>query len=294
MPAPSRSARPRPARTRLAVRLLTLVLLALAALTGLVPAARMADATSTSPAATAIRYALAQLGKPYEWGGSGPTAYDCSGLTSQAYASAGIAIPRVSRDQYGFGTKIPVRSLLPGDLVYYGSDPDVQSSIYHVAMYLGNGRMIAAPHAGTVVQIESMWWSGLMPYGTRPAGTAPGLLEVEYGNVGDQTWVVQTRLRASGFGLAVDGGFGPITLGTVRDFQARYGLDADGVVGPLTWGALVTYGLQLSPSSSGAAGRVTGGGTGLPAAGTSEPTPGGVPARPLPPQRTDAELAATS
>ncbi|WP_052509394.1 C40 family peptidase [Kitasatospora griseola] len=95
----------------------------------------------------AIAYALAQLGKPYLWGGTGPDAFDCSGLTSQAWQSAGVSIPRTSEEQWAALKRIPLRELRPGDLVVYDNDAG------HIALYLGGGTVVHAPHTGTVIKL---------------------------------------------------------------------------------------------------------------------------------------------
>jgi cell wall-associated NlpC family hydrolase len=195
-----------------------------------------------SAPAIAVRYALDQLGKPYQWGGSGSSAYDCSGLTMMAYRAAGVTIPRVSRWQYQVGTRIAVRSLSAGDLVFYASNTANPATISHVGMYLGWGRMVDAANRSVPIRIASIWRSGLMPYGVRPAASSPKMLPIYYGHHGAGVSAVQTRLRSNGYCLAVDGDFGPITRATVRRFQAAHGLLIDGVVGPQTWGALVSYG----------------------------------------------------
>lgn len=106
----------------------------------------------------AIAYARAQLGKPYAWGGAGPNAFDCSGLVMMAWAQAGVYFPHLAQDQYDMTERIPLASLLPGDLVFYGTPSDV----YHVGLYIGGGDMIAAPETGENVQIQSIYWSGLL------------------------------------------------------------------------------------------------------------------------------------
>jgi len=106
----------------------------------------------------AIAYARAQIGKPYEWGGAGPNAFDCSGLVMMAWAQAGVYFPHLAQDQYDMTERIPLASLLPGDLVFYGTPSDV----YHVGLYIGGGDMIAAPETGQNVQIQSIYWSGLL------------------------------------------------------------------------------------------------------------------------------------
>ncbi|MFD8478621.1 NlpC/P60 family protein [Kitasatospora sp. NPDC059673] len=95
----------------------------------------------------AIAFALDQRDKPYLWGGTGPDAFDCSGLTSQAWLAAGVTIPRTSQEQWAALHRIPLRELRPGDLVIYQNDAS------HVALYLGGGTVVHAPHAGTVIKL---------------------------------------------------------------------------------------------------------------------------------------------
>jgi cell wall-associated NlpC family hydrolase len=117
--------------------------------------------------ASAIAWAKQQLGKPYQWGGTGPSSYDCSGLTQGAYRHAGITLPRVAADQYTAGTHPSLANLLPGDLLFWATNTAVPATIHHVTMYLGGGLMIAAPHTGTVVQIQPVYVSGFIG-ATRP------------------------------------------------------------------------------------------------------------------------------
>jgi cell wall-associated NlpC family hydrolase len=129
-------------------------------------------------AATAVAYAMRQLGKPYQWGAAGPAMFDCSGLTSAAYLAAGIAIPRVSVDQFNAGPHVAVADLLPGDLVFYADNPANPATIHHVGMYIGKGLMVHAPHTGDVVRIASIWRSGYagavrVVAGSRRPGVAP-------------------------------------------------------------------------------------------------------------------------
>ncbi len=228
----------------LVLALLVVPLPGLAVLRG-VPASA-AYVPTGSAAGTAVRYALEQVGKRYQWGANGPLAYDCSGLTMMAYRSAGVTIPRVSRWQYETGQHIPVNQLVAGDLVFYATSTASPSTIRHVGMYLGSGRMVEAANPSAPIRIASIWRSGLMRYGVRPAPTSPRLLAVRHGQWGAGAAAVQDRLRSNGYCLAVDGAFGPITLATVRRFQSGHHLSADGVVGLRTWGALVSYGRQLS------------------------------------------------
>ncbi|MEV7991950.1 NlpC/P60 family protein [Streptomyces sp. NPDC086077] len=96
----------------------------------------------------AVRYAVRQLGKPYEWGAEGPRSYDCSGLTSQAWADAGTPIPRTSQEQWARLHRVPLKELRPGDLVVYFPEAT------HVAMYLGDGMVVQAPRPGAKVKVS--------------------------------------------------------------------------------------------------------------------------------------------
>jgi len=128
--------------------------------------------TSQAPsqaAAVAVAVARAQVGKPYLWGAVGPDSYDCSGLTLSAYLAAGIALPRTAQQQWYAGPHVPLGALAPGDLLFWASDPTVPSSIHHVAMYLGGGLMVAAPHSGTLVRIEPLYLTGYVG-AVRPTG----------------------------------------------------------------------------------------------------------------------------
>ncbi|MCG5466609.1 NlpC/P60 family protein [Micromonospora sp. MED01] len=114
-------------------------------------------------ALAAVRFARTQLGKPYEWGAEGPNRYDCSGLIWAAYRSRGAdydQLPRVSRDQYNAtrGRTVDRSMLLPGDLVFFASGSS-WTTIHHMGMYIGDGKMVQAPTTGDVVKISSVWWS---------------------------------------------------------------------------------------------------------------------------------------
>lgn len=110
-------------------------------------------------AAIAIEYAKAQLGKPYVFATAGPTTFDCSGLTLQAWAAAGYSLDHYSGTQYRQTTRISEAELLPGDLVFYGP-----GGANHVSMYVGEGMVIAAPYSGTVVRVQKMT-RGAVGYG---------------------------------------------------------------------------------------------------------------------------------
>lgn len=126
---------------------------------------------STTPpnaiAAHAIAMARTKLGDPYVWGGTGPSTWDCSGLTQWAYGQAGIALPRVAADQWHVGTPVSLAQLEPGDLLFWATDTSDPATIHHVAIYLGGGMMLAAPHTGDVVKIEPVYLDGFIG-ATRP------------------------------------------------------------------------------------------------------------------------------
>ena len=107
-------------------------------------------------AARAVTFARSQLGKPYVWGASGPSSYDCSGLVMAAYRSAGVWLPRVSRAQFGAGPRVGLGGLAPGDLVFYAYNTGNPGSIHHVGMYIGGGAMVEAPYSGARVRIASI------------------------------------------------------------------------------------------------------------------------------------------
>ena len=118
-------------------------------------------AVAASPLATAVlAFAQQQLGKPYVWGATGPGAFDCSGLTGAAYQAAGLTLPRTSRQQWFAGPQVALADLQPGDLMFWASDVNNPASIHHVAIYAGQGLMVAAPHAGTVVRVQPIYLDG--------------------------------------------------------------------------------------------------------------------------------------
>ncbi|QSR24552.1 hypothetical protein CFH99_02835 [Nocardioides aromaticivorans] len=118
-------------------------------------------------AQAAIAFARAQLGEPYQWGAAGPGSWDCSGLTSKAWAAGGKSLPHYSVAQYDVSTPISAGQLRPGDLVFWG-DNGSPSSIYHVALYVGGGRIIHAPRTGRPVTEESMYYWRTPDFYARP------------------------------------------------------------------------------------------------------------------------------
>ncbi|MGW0903589.1 NlpC/P60 family protein [Streptomyces sp. NPDC002853] len=97
---------------------------------------------------TALGYAVKQIGKPYKWGAEGPKTFDCSGLTSKAWAKAGKDIPRTSQEQWAQLRRVSLRKLRPGDLIVYFPKAT------HVALYLGDGMVIQAPRPGSRVKVS--------------------------------------------------------------------------------------------------------------------------------------------
>ncbi len=127
-------------------------------------------------ALAAVAYALAQLGDPYKWSEEGPDRFDCSGLMWAAYRSPGadyFDLPRVSRDQYAATRTrtVPQTALLPGDLLFFASGSSY-TTIHHVGMYIGSGKMVQAPTTGDVVKISVVPWSRLYA-ATRVIGAVP-------------------------------------------------------------------------------------------------------------------------
>jgi cell wall-associated NlpC family hydrolase len=111
---------------------------------------------------TAMSWAVAQIGSWYQWGGTckdpfGPSAMgrcDCSSLTQQAYAHAGVAIPRVARDQQHFGTEVPnPADIQPGDLITIPGSLGTPTVAGHVGMYVGHGLVVEAPYTGAQVRL---------------------------------------------------------------------------------------------------------------------------------------------
>lgn len=108
------------------------------------------DTPASGLAAAALAAAKTKVGAPYVYGATGPSSYDCSGLTSWAYAQAGASIPRTSQSQAGAGTRLSMSQLKPGDLVLFYGD------LHHVGLYAGNGQVLHAPRTGTFVRFESI------------------------------------------------------------------------------------------------------------------------------------------
>ncbi|UQA93526.1 C40 family peptidase [Streptomyces halobius] len=120
------------------------------------------DGSYAAKAEKALSFARSQIGKPYVWGATGPSSYDCSGLTQAAWKTAGVDLPRTTWDQVKIGERVATKDLQPGDLVFFYDD------ISHVGMYIGGGKMIHAPKPGAYVREESIYYMPI--YGSvRPA-----------------------------------------------------------------------------------------------------------------------------
>jgi cell wall-associated NlpC family hydrolase len=121
-------------------------------------AGRASGTVRASPdAAVAISYARKQLGKPYLWGGTGPGAFDCSGLTYMAWQQVHVNIGRTSQQQWADLPHISERDLQPGDLVFYvGALDPGEVPPGHVAMYIGNGQILEAYATGYPIRITAL------------------------------------------------------------------------------------------------------------------------------------------
>lgn len=105
--------------------------------------------------ASVISFLQAQVGKAYVYGASGPSSYDCSGLTQAAFATIGIDLPRTSQEQSNTGTPVSISSLQVGDLVFWGG----QGSAYHVGVYIGGDQYLDAANPSTGIGVHDMSWS---------------------------------------------------------------------------------------------------------------------------------------
>jgi peptidoglycan DL-endopeptidase CwlO len=119
---------------------------------------------TSSQADKAVAFAYAQLGKPYQWGATGPDSFDCSGLAQAAWAAAGVAIPRDTYEQWAALPHISSSAIQPGDLLYY-------DGVGHVAIYVGNGYIIDAPQTGLDVEkipMDTGWYASTFVGAARP------------------------------------------------------------------------------------------------------------------------------
>ncbi|GAA3173060.1 MULTISPECIES: C40 family peptidase [Streptomyces] len=108
------------------------------------------DVPASQRGAAALAAAQTKIGSPYVWGATGPSSFDCSGLTSWAYQQAGQSLPRTSQAQASAGTRIGMSELKPGDLVLFYGD------LHHIGLYAGNNTVLHAPKPGAAVRYESI------------------------------------------------------------------------------------------------------------------------------------------
>ena len=120
--------------------------------------------------ATAISFAQDQIGKPYEWGGTGPDAFDCSGLVMMAYRAAGVDIARTSQAQWVTEVHVPASQVQAGDLVFFAGSDGTVTSPGHVALVIGNGQMVEAYATGFPIRISTYGKPSSAPGDQDPIG----------------------------------------------------------------------------------------------------------------------------
>jgi peptidoglycan DL-endopeptidase CwlO len=135
-----------------------------------VPSWARSSGAPASQGDVAANWALTQLGKPYQWGAAGPGSYDCSGLTMEAWARAGVSLLHYTGYQWDEGPHVPLDELQRGDLLFYATNNSDPSTIHHVGIYIGNGMMVDAPYTGAFVRIDSIYAPGIPIGAVRPAG----------------------------------------------------------------------------------------------------------------------------
>ncbi|MBT2488480.1 C40 family peptidase [Streptomyces sp. ISL-96] len=111
------------------------------------------EAHATSLSAKALNVAASKKGAPYKYGATGPSRFDCSGLTLYSYKKAGKTLPRTAQSQYNKTRHISASSRQRGDLVFFHSG----GSVYHVGIYAGSGKIWHSPKSGAVVRLEKIW-----------------------------------------------------------------------------------------------------------------------------------------
>jgi cell wall-associated NlpC family hydrolase len=156
----------------------------------------------TQAVATAITFAEQQIGKPYLWGGTGPDAFDCSGLVMMAYRTAGINIERTSEAQWASEQRVSASQVQPGDLVFFAGSDGTTTSPGHVGLVIGNGKMIEAYATGFPIRVASYVGRGAIGF-TQPwaqAGAATPAASTTPSTVGMPTpgAAISPSPRASG------------------------------------------------------------------------------------------------
>jgi len=134
------------------------------------PSWAWSSGASATQGDAAANFALSQLGKPYQWGAAGPGTYDCSGLTMEAWARAGVQLLHYTGYQWEEGPHVPLDELQRGALLFYATDNSDPATIHHVGIYIGNGMMVDAPYTGAFVRIDSIYAPGIPIGAVRPAG----------------------------------------------------------------------------------------------------------------------------
>jgi len=109
--------------------------------------------SATDPGAAALLAAESRIGTPYRYGGSGPDAFDCSGLVAYAYGQAGVPLPRTAAQQYALARPLPRAELRPGDLVFFRWSG---REVSHVGIYAGDGQFVHAPQTGGQVRTANL------------------------------------------------------------------------------------------------------------------------------------------
>jgi peptidoglycan DL-endopeptidase CwlO len=140
---------------------------------GCLPGVNTAADTTQAPnhtVAVAISFAQAQLGKPYQWGGTGPDAYDCSGLVMMAYRAAGVFIPRTADEQFLWGPQVPASQVEPGDLVFFAGADGTAAAPGHVGLVIGHDKMVEAYATGFPIRISAFGTSAAAPGDENPVG----------------------------------------------------------------------------------------------------------------------------
>jgi cell wall-associated NlpC family hydrolase len=137
---------------------------------GQAPSWAWGSGATTTQGDIAANWALSQLGKPYQWGAAGPDTYDCSGLTMEAWARAGVQLLHYTGYQWEEGPHVPLNELQRGDLLFFATNTSDPATIHHVGIYIGNGMMVDAPFTGAYVRIDSMYQPGGLIGAVRPAG----------------------------------------------------------------------------------------------------------------------------
>jgi hypothetical protein len=172
-----------------------------------------------SKVADLIALATTQLGKPYVYGDEGPNTFDCSGLMQYVFGLVGIKLPRTAAQQQKAATR--VTSPVPGDLVFYGNPA------HHVALYIGGGRQIAAPHTGATVAIQSVGSGATYGRVTGLGAGAADLVTTLVSNPVDSvtaaasSWLGPARNIVLE-GIAVVAGLTLVTLGLWRAVGRKY------------------------------------------------------------------------